>query len=128
MVRGRRARHAVAMKTGHGHHTTEQPGAGTTPETPARRLDGPRRLRRSRGDRMIAGVCGGIAEHFDLDPAVVRIATVTLVFAGGVGIVPYVAAWILMPSEDEAPATISRAQRPAHRRGRTDARRARGGR
>ena len=51
----------------------------------------PRRIKRSRDDRMLGGVCGGIARHFDIDPVIVRIATVTLVCAVGVGAVAYLA-------------------------------------
>ncbi len=56
-------------------------------------------LTRSRNDRMIAGVCAGIARHFHLDPAVVRIAFVASLFLPGPQFVVYVAAWILMPEE-----------------------------
>lgn len=47
---------------------------------------------------MIAGVCGGIAEHFDWDPVWVRLATVLLVFIHGLGIIMYIAAWIIIPN------------------------------
>lgn len=63
--------------------------------------DGPRRLTLGR-DRKIAGVCGGIAEYFDLDPTVVRIVFVLLVLfpflplAGG--LLLYVALWLIMPA------------------------------
>jgi phage shock protein PspC (stress-responsive transcriptional regulator) len=59
---------------------------------------GPRRLYRSRGDRVIGGVCAGIARYFNIDPVIVRIAAVALVFVGGAGVVAYVAALLLMPS------------------------------
>ena len=62
----------------------------------------PRRLQRSRDDRVIAGVCGGVGEYFGVDAVLVRIAAVVLVFAGGAGIVLYVIGWIAMP---EAPDT-----------------------
>lgn len=56
------------------------------------------RLVRSRTDRMIAGVCGGIADAYGLDPALVRLIVVLLtVFGAGSGAIAYVAAWILMP-------------------------------
>jgi phage shock protein C len=58
------------------------------------------KIKRSRDDRMLGGVCGGIAKHFDLDPVIVRIATIALVCAVGAGAVAYVAAWVLMPLED----------------------------
>lgn len=74
----------------------------------------PRRIKRSRDDRMLGGVCGGIAEHFDIDPVIVRIATVVLVCAVGVGAVAYVAAWILMPLDDRPEVPVSSAtNRPA---------------
>ncbi|GAA2558284.1 PspC domain-containing protein [Pseudonocardia hydrocarbonoxydans] len=78
---------------------TTAPDATThaVPVAPAGR--GPAvRLVRSRTDRMIAGVCGGIAEAYGLDPALVRLIVVLLtVFGAGSGAIAYVAAWILMP-------------------------------
>jgi phage shock protein C len=62
----------------------------------------PRRITRSRDDRMLGGVCGGIAKHLDIDPVIVRIATIVLVCAVGAGAVAYVAAWILMPLDDQS--------------------------
>jgi phage shock protein C len=61
-----------------------------------------RRLRRSRSDRMIAGVCGGIGEYLGIDPPVVRLAFVGLTLLGGAGAVIYVAAWIVVPKAPEA--------------------------
>jgi phage shock protein PspC (stress-responsive transcriptional regulator) len=66
----------------------------------------PRRYLRSRQDKKIAGVCGGLARYFELDPLLVRIAMVALVFTG-VGILTYAALWILAPyEEDEAGADV----------------------
>lgn len=59
----------------------------------------PKRLYRSRKERMIAGVCGGIAEYFNVDPTIVRLAWILLTFAGGAGIVAYIIAWIIVPEE-----------------------------
>lgn len=57
-----------------------------------------RRLIRSRDDRMVAGVCAGIADYLAVDPTLVRIAAVVAaVFSAGAIVVGYVAAWILMP-------------------------------
>lgn len=56
------------------------------------------RLRRS-GDRRIAGVAGGIARHLDIDPIIVRVALVVLVFFGGSGLLLYGAMWLLVPEE-----------------------------
>jgi phage shock protein PspC (stress-responsive transcriptional regulator) len=69
---------------------------GPAPDT------GARRLARSRTDRKIAGVCGGLAEYLDLDPTVVRVVWAILaVVPGGIvlGLVAYVVAWFIMPSQ-----------------------------
>ncbi|WP_115684843.1 PspC domain-containing protein [Corynebacterium senegalense] len=58
----------------------------------------PKRLTRSLTDRWIAGVCGGIAQRFNLDPAIVRLGFVALSLAGAFpGILAYIIAWIIMP-------------------------------
>ena len=61
-----------------------------------------RRLYRSRTEKKIAGVCGGIAEHFDLDPVLVRLATVALTFVlPPFTTVGYLACWLIVPLEPE---------------------------
>ena len=60
------------------------------------------RLRRSVGDRHIAGVAGGLARHLDIDPIIVRVALVVLVFFGGAGLLLYAAGWLLVPEEGTA--------------------------
>src|SRR3954447_22503408 len=62
----------------------------------------PRRLLRSRNDRVIAGVCGGLGDYFRIDPVIFRIAVVALTLIGGVGIVLYVAAALLVPLQPDA--------------------------
>ncbi|MAF35740.1 hypothetical protein CL622_01315 [archaeon] len=57
----------------------------------------PKKLYRSKQDRMIAGVCGGIAEHFNIDTVWVRLAAVLLALVHGVGIILYIIAWIIVP-------------------------------
>ena len=58
----------------------------------------PFRLHRSRTERMLGGVCGGLAESLDVDVTLLRIAFVALtVLGGGIGIPLYIAAWILAP-------------------------------
>ena len=57
------------------------------------------RLRRSVHDRHIAGVAGGLARHLDIDPIIVRVALVVLVFFGGSGLLLYAAGWLLVPEE-----------------------------
>ena len=60
-----------------------------------------RRLERSRDDRVIAGVCGGLGEYFGVDAVLIRIAALILVFAGGAGILLYAIGWIAMPEAAE---------------------------
>lgn len=86
---------------------TSSPSGQSTPPPPP--PPGPRvrgedvrdlaRLRRSTTDRKVAGVAGGIARHLDIDPVVVRIALVVLVFFGGGGLVVYAACWLLVPED-----------------------------
>jgi phage shock protein PspC (stress-responsive transcriptional regulator) len=65
-----------------------------TPEPPASR-----RLTRSSEDRVIAGVAGGLGRYLGVDPVVIRIALVVLIFFGGAGVIAYGAAWLLVPSD-----------------------------
>ena len=60
----------------------------------------PKKLYRSRDDRMIAGVCGGLAEYFSVDPVIVRVIAVLLLFPGGApGLLPYIVLWIVVPEK-----------------------------
>ncbi len=61
-----------------------------------------KRLVRSRNDRMIAGVAGGLAATFNIDPLLVRIVLLALAFLNGFGFMLYVALWLLVPNEDSA--------------------------
>lgn len=65
-------------------------GAGTG----SRRL-----IRRSRTNRSIAGVCGGLAEYFDIDATAIRLATLLLILFGGLSIWVYIILWIVIPEE-----------------------------
>jgi phage shock protein C len=56
------------------------------------------KLRKNDKDRFLFGVCGGVAEHLDVDPVLVRLAFVLLVFAGGAGIIAYIVLAVIMPS------------------------------
>lgn len=60
------------------------------------------RLYRSEEDRILGGVCGGIAEVYDMDPTLVRIVTLLIVLgpAGG-GLLVYLIAWLIVPTESE---------------------------
>lgn len=56
-------------------------------------------LRRSLTDRYLGGVCGGIAEAYDIDPTIVRITFALLTLAGFSGLPIYLVLWIVMPEE-----------------------------
>jgi phage shock protein C len=58
---------------------------------------GMKRLYRSRKNKMIAGVCGGIAEHFEVDPVLVRLIAVLFLFAGGAAFIAYILGIIIIP-------------------------------
>ena len=58
-----------------------------------------KRFYRSRYDRMLGGVCGGIARYYDLDPLLVRIITLVLGVFTGLAILPYIILWIVAPME-----------------------------
>lgn len=58
-----------------------------------------KRLMRSRNNRVIAGVCGGIGEYFNIDPTVIRLLTLLLVVFGGLSVWVYLIALIIMPNE-----------------------------
>ena len=60
-----------------------------------------KKLHRSQTDRKLWGVCGGIAQHFDLDPTLVRIIAVASVFVTGLGLIAYIIAAIVVPVESE---------------------------
>lgn len=56
-----------------------------------------RKLKLSRYDRKIAGVCGGLAEYFDVDSTVVRLIFALLAVLGGCGILAYLVCWAIIP-------------------------------
>jgi phage shock protein C len=58
-----------------------------------------RRLYRSRNERMIAGVCGGLGEYLHTDPTLIRLLFVLFALAGGPGIIAYLVLMIVVPLE-----------------------------
>ena len=64
-----------------------------------RDLEPARKLYRRRGDRMLAGVCGGLADYFRVDVTLIRVIFVVLAVMGGAGLVIYLAMWLLVPEE-----------------------------
>lgn len=84
-----------------GFGAAETPAPEAVPAGAAARP--PFRLVRSRSDRMLGGVCGGLGRTLGVDPAVLRIGLVVLTVLGaGAGAIIYLAAWILAPEEDMA--------------------------
>ena len=72
-----------------------------------------RKLYRSKEDRWVAGVCGGLAEYLDIDPIIVRLIALILVLCAGGGLLIYIIAWLVVPEEpdsltirDEPPTTV----------------------
>ncbi len=60
-----------------------------------------RKLYRSKKDKIIGGVCGGIGEYFNIDPVLVRILWLFFTFLGGAGILAYIIAWVVIPYQEE---------------------------
>jgi phage shock protein C len=60
-----------------------------------------KKLHRSRKEKMIAGVCGGLANYFKIDPTIVRIVFILFFFAGGAAFLAYVILWIIVPLDND---------------------------
>lgn len=99
-------------------HSPSDPAANhdsPTDPTPPPYPYGPRLpLRRSRTDRKIAGVAGGLGRHFDVDPLIIRVVLVVLAIFGGSGLLLYGLGWLLIPDEGT---DRSEADRLLHSRG-----------
>ena len=78
------------------HDRSEGPTLTTSPQFEHEPVD---RLHRTDEERMVAGVAGGLADYFDVDPTIVRIGFVALAFLGGLAVPLYLAGWLLIPEE-----------------------------
>ena len=58
-----------------------------------------KKLYRSKKNRVIAGVCGGIGEYFNVDPTLIRVIWILFALALGSGILAYIIAWIIIPEK-----------------------------
>lgn len=58
-----------------------------------------KKLRRSRTDRKISGVCGGLAQFLGIDSTAVRVAMALLTLLGGMSLIVYLVMWLLIPEE-----------------------------
>lgn len=72
-----------------------------------------KRLYRSTTDRMVAGVCGGVAEYFRIDPTLVRLLFVLFAIAGGPGLLAYIVMWLVVPEKPGAAVPPPAAPPPA---------------
>jgi phage shock protein C len=77
------------------------PGTPTLPPAPTS-TPGPKRLYRSRNDRMISGLCAGVADYLGVDPTLVRVLTVLSLLLPGPQILAYLVGWIIVPEEPVA--------------------------
>jgi phage shock protein C len=76
-------------------------------------MDQSKRLYRSRKERMIGGVCGGIGEYFNIDPTLVRLLFVVFALTGGSGVLAYLVFLIVVPEEPfDAPQSPPEVQTP----------------
>jgi phage shock protein PspC (stress-responsive transcriptional regulator) len=62
-----------------------------------------KRIYRSETDKKIAGVCGGFAEYFDLDPTIIRVIWLLFLLIGGTGLLAYLICWIVIPVKSAVP-------------------------
>ena len=65
-----------------------------------------KRFYRSKKDRVLAGICGGIAEYFAIDPVIVRVIAVALMFMGGSGIIAYIIGIFIIPEAPNGEAAV----------------------
>ena len=63
-----------------------------------------RKLYRSRTNRKLAGICGGLGQYFNVDATLLRVLFVLLAVLGGSGLILYLALWIIVPGEPQGPA------------------------
>ncbi|MDF1543561.1 MAG: PspC domain-containing protein [bacterium] len=56
-----------------------------------------KKLYRNTNNKMLGGVCSGLADYFEIDPTLVRLLAVACVLLGGTGVLAYIVAWIIMP-------------------------------
>lgn len=63
-------------------------------------MDERKRLYKSRNNKMICGVCAGIADYFNIDPSIMRVLWAVLALAAGTGVLAYIACAIILPEGD----------------------------
>ena len=71
-----------------------------------------KKLYRSREDRWVGGVCGGLGKYLDVDPIVIRLIALILVLCAGGGLLVYIIAWIVIPEEPDSLAIVDESSTP----------------
>jgi len=66
-----------------------------------------KRLYRSREEKIIGGVCGGLAEYLNVDPTLIRLALVLITLFGGAGIIAYLVLWVIVPLAPPPPPAVA---------------------
>jgi len=89
--------------------TTTNPGQAGYPWTPPGPRPEPRPLRRSTHDRIISGVAGGLGDYFGVDAVIFRVLFAVLSFFGGVGLLAYALAWLLVPEPGVSQSVLDKA-------------------
>lgn len=88
-----------AAKTAHRYSGEEMPSSSGTHT---------KNLSRSKREHMIGGVCGGIANYFNIDPTIIRIALILITLAWGAGLVVYLLLWAILPESDDVTPVVRR--------------------
>lgn len=70
-----------------------------------------KKIYRSRTNSMIAGVCGGLGEYLNVDPTILRVVAVLLIFADGIGLLAYLIGWVIIPRRPEMEAEVVTSER-----------------
>ncbi len=70
-----------------------------------------KKIYRSRTNSMIAGVCGGLGEYLNIDPTILRVVAVLLIFADGIGLLAYLIGWVVIPRRPEMEAEVVTSER-----------------
>lgn len=78
-----------------------------------------RKLYRNENDKIIAGVCSGLAEYLNIDPVIVRIIALGLFFMQGFGLLTYIIAWVIIPARSKNEVRVEPEAKPKHASGNT---------
>jgi phage shock protein C len=96
---------------------TQQPFAQQPSQQPGYAGPPPayKQLRRSRDDRVVAGICAGVGRYLGIDPVAARVLFVVLaIFSGGTALLAYLIAWIVMPEDPADPWAAAHQQQPSY--------------